>query len=271
MSTRNNRSNRKKGKVRRWLDSLLCVSSPEAPVRPSTQQHPSSHASLPLEPIQDTHVDTPNNDNTEQQAPSHVSPPAEPTQSADVDSANDENAPLPTSQSPSRTGTPVDTSGVKSGAWAGLRVSLKTLRDTPAMFGPLVSAASVLIDCFDTIEAATRNQEDYEHLAIELDTFVKSLATTCKGGAPSSVTDCVKGIGIVIKREAEEIENKVGRGTGRRMVMVNADGEDLVRRYRRIESLFRQLQTNIGMSTWAITNELMVASIAWREMQVQYG
>ncbi|QRW22463.1 Vegetative incompatibility protein HET-E-1 [Rhizoctonia solani] len=267
MSTRNNRSNRKKGKVRRWLDSLLCVSSPEDPVGPPTQQRPSSHASLPLEPIQDAHTDAPNNDNTEQQAPLHASPPAEPTQSADVDSVNDENAPLPTSQSPSRTGTPVDTSGVKSGAWEGLRASLKTLRDTPAMFGPLVSAASVLVDCFDTIEVAARNQQDYEHLATELDTLAKSLVTTCKGGAPSSVTDCVKGIAIVIKREAEEIENKVGRGTGRRMVMANADGEDLVRRYRRIESLFRQLQTNIGMSTWAITNELMVASIAWREMQ----
>ncbi|CAE6361772.1 unnamed protein product [Rhizoctonia solani] len=185
---------------------------------------------------------TPNYDNTEQQAPSHASLPAEPTQNGHVDSANDENAPLPTSQSPSRTATPVDTSGVKSGAWEGLRVSLNTLRDTPAMFGPLVSAASVLIDCFDTIEVAARNQQDYEHLATELDTLAKSLATTCKGGAPSSVTDCVKGIGIVIKREAEEIENKVGRGTGRRMVMANADGEDLVRRYRRIESLFRQLQ-----------------------------
>ncbi|KAF8695646.1 WD40 repeat-like protein, partial [Rhizoctonia solani] len=221
MSTANNRSNRKKGKVRRWLKGLCC---------------------LPLEPIQDTHADTPNYDNTEQQAPSHASLPAEPTQNGHVDSANDENAPLPTSQSPSRTATPVDTSGVKSGAWEGLRVSLNTLRDTPAMFGPLVSAASVLIDCFDTIEVAARNQQDYEHLATELDTLAKSLATTCKGGAPSSVTDCVKGIGIVIKREAEEIENKVGRGTGRRMVMANADGEDLVRRYRRIESLFRQLQ-----------------------------
>ncbi|KAF8747885.1 hypothetical protein RHS01_11190 [Rhizoctonia solani] len=126
------------------------------------------------------------------------------------------------------------------------------------MFGPLVSAASVLVDCFDTIEVAARNQQDYEHLATELDTLAKSLVTTCKGGAPSSVTDCVKGIGIVIKREAEEIENKVGRGTGRRMVMANADGEDLVRRYRRIESLFRQLQTNIGTSAWAIANELMV-------------
>ncbi|KAF8713797.1 WD domain, G-beta repeat, partial [Rhizoctonia solani] len=257
MSTRNNRSNRKKGKVRRWLDSLLCVSSPEAPVAPSTQQRPSLHASLPLEPIRDAHTDTPDGDNTEQQGPSHASLPAEPTQSADVDSVNDENAPLPTARPSAQISTPPDTSGVKSGAWTGLRLTLKTLRDTPAMFGPLVSAANVLLDCFDTIEAVARNQQDYEQLATELDALSKLLVTTCNEVAPGSAADCVTGIANTIKREANEIDSKLERGTGRRALMANADEQDLMRRYRRIQSLFRQLQTNIGMSTWANTNELV--------------
>ncbi|QRW22421.1 Vegetative incompatibility protein HET-E-1 [Rhizoctonia solani] len=260
MSTANNRSNRKKGKVRRWLDSLLCVSSPEDPVAPSIQQRSSSHASLPLEPIQDFHTDTPNDDNTAQQGPSHASLPAEPTQSAHVDSANDENAPLPTGQPSAQISTPPDTSGVKNGAWAGLRLTLKTLRDTPAMFGPLASAANVLLDCFDTIEAVARNQQDYEQLATELDALSKSLVTTCNEVAPGSAADCVAGIVNTIKREANEIDSKLERGTGRRALMANADEQDLMRRYRRIQSLFRQLQTNIGMSTWANTNELVVKS-----------
>ncbi|QRW22462.1 Vegetative incompatibility protein HET-E-1 [Rhizoctonia solani] len=257
MSTLNNRSNRKKGKVRRWLDSLLCVSSPEDPVGSSTQQHPSSHASFPLEPIQDAHTDIPNYDNTEQQAPSHASPPAKPTQNGHVDSANDENAPLPTSQSPSRTATPVDTSGVKSGAWAGLRVSLKTLRDTPAMFGPLVSAASVLLDCFDVIETVSSNQQDYDDLAADIDALSNALM---EAYTTETATGCMNGIMKSIERESNEIKNKTQRGTGRRVLMANADEQDLVRRYRRIESLFRQLQANIGMSTWANTKELVVNS-----------
>jgi uncharacterized protein (UPF0128 family) len=45
-----------------------------------------------------------------------------------------------------------------------------------------------------------------------------------------------------IEREAKEIEKKTGRGTGRRMIATKADEEDLMRRCRRIQWLFRQLQ-----------------------------
>ncbi|KAF8747893.1 WD40 repeat-like protein [Rhizoctonia solani] len=145
MSTRNNRSNRKKGKVRRWLDSLSCFSSPEDPV-----------------------------------------------------------APL---------------SGVKSGPWEGLRATLKTLRDTPAMFGPLVSAASVLLDCFDIIEAVSSNQQDYEDLATSLDALSKAFMGTYTVNISSSATGCVQGIVV-------------------RVLMASADEQDLMRRYRRIQSFF---------------------------------
>ncbi|KAF8702313.1 hypothetical protein RHS03_06371, partial [Rhizoctonia solani] len=94
MSTRNNRSNRKKGKVRRWLKGLCCFSD------------------------------------------------------------------------------------VESAPWEGLRASLETLRDTPAMFGPLVSAASVLLDCFNVIEAVSSNQQDYEDLATSLDALSKAFMGT---------------------------------------------------------------------------------------------
>ncbi|QRW22419.1 Vegetative incompatibility protein HET-E-1 [Rhizoctonia solani] len=152
-------------------------------------------------------------------------------------------------------------SGAKGGAWAGLRVSLKTLRETPAMFGPVVSAASILLDCLDTIEAIARNQRDYEYLATELGALSKSLATTYKRAAPGSDSDCVTGIAKATEREAKETESKTERRTGRRMLMANADQQDLMKRCKRIESLFRQLQTNVGMSTWANTNELVVVQL----------
>ncbi|KAF8689421.1 WD domain, G-beta repeat, partial [Rhizoctonia solani] len=148
--------------------------------------------------------------------------------------------------------------GSKSGTWAGLRVSLKTLRDAPGMFDSLVSAASILLECFDTVEAVARNQQDYEELAAELDVLTKSLLTTHKGAASGSSTDCVAGIAIAIEREAREIENKTKHSAGRRVLMANADEQDLMRRYGRIQSLFRQLQANVGMSTWANTNELIM-------------
>ncbi|KAF8747894.1 WD40 repeat-like protein [Rhizoctonia solani] len=134
----------------------------------------------------------------------------------------------------------------------------QTLRDTPAMFGPLVSAASILLECFDTVEAVARNQQDYKELAAELDVLTKSLLTTHKGAGLGSSTDCIAGIAIAIKQEAREIENKTKHSAGRRVLMANADEQDLMRRYGRIQLLFWQLQANVGMSTWANTNKLIM-------------
>ncbi|KAF8749270.1 WD40 repeat-like protein [Rhizoctonia solani] len=47
-----------------------------------------------------------------------------------------------------------------------------------------------------------------------------------------------------IERESNEIKSKTQRGTGRRVLMASADEQDLMRRYRRIQSLFRQLQNS---------------------------
>ncbi|KAF8726407.1 WD40 repeat-like protein, partial [Rhizoctonia solani] len=150
--------------------------------------------------------------------------------------------------------------GSKSGTWAGLRVLLKTLRDTPAMFGPLILAASILLKCFNTVEAVARNQQDYKELAAELDVLTKSLLTTHKGAASGSSTDCVAGIAIAIKWEAKEIKNKTKHSAGRQVLMANTDKQDLMRQYGWIQLLFRQLQANVGMSTWANTNKLIMLS-----------
>jgi hypothetical protein len=115
----------------------------------------------------------------------------------------------------SQTNVSAGKSGGKSKAWKGLRVSLKSLRDNPVMFGPVVSAANVLLDSFDTIEVwrtpryltvcpsqltrsihqvAAKNQKDYEDLATELGKLSISLAQDYKEPASSSGASCVIGI-----------------------------------------------------------------------------
>jgi hypothetical protein len=106
-------------------------------------------------------------------------------------------------------------SGAKSKAWKGLRESLTSLKGSPVMFGPIASAANVLLDCFDTIEVwqtpryltvypsqltrsihqvAARNKKDYEDLATELGELSRSLARDYKEPASSSGASCVIGI-----------------------------------------------------------------------------
>ncbi|CCO37222.1 hypothetical protein BN14_11376 [Rhizoctonia solani AG-1 IB] len=159
---------RSKSKRKRSLDSddnhLHGPSSrPFTPASP--QPTPEPHASVDSQPTNDTHMEAPDGQGTT--------------------SALNELR--------SQTNVLAGKSGAKSKAWAGLRVSLKSLRDTPAMFGPVVSAADVLLDSFDTIEAAARNQQDYEYLATELEGLSISLVQGHKGSASSSGAGCVIG------------------------------------------------------------------------------
>ncbi|CUA75297.1 Vegetative incompatibility protein HET-E-1 [Podospora anserina] [Rhizoctonia solani] len=142
--------------------------------------------------------------------------------------------------------------------WIGLRSSLQGLGGASGLFPHLASAAGILLECFNGIESAARNQQDYEHLAKELTTTTESLAEIIKAPTPPSLTKCITGITLDIKSQAEGIKQKSTGGTIGRMVVAKEDEEDVIRHYRRIQSCFRQLQMNLNASTWSIANEHLV-------------
>ncbi|CAE6455424.1 unnamed protein product [Rhizoctonia solani] len=57
-----------------------------------------------------------------------------------------------------------------------------------------------------------------------------------------------------IEQQTQEIKDKLAK-RGERIRQATVDEEELLRHYRRIESLFRQLQTDATVSVWSITNE----------------
>ncbi|QRW22395.1 Vegetative incompatibility protein HET-E-1 [Rhizoctonia solani] len=61
-----------------------------------------------------------------------------------------------------------------------------------------------------------------------------------------------------IEKQANEIKKKKERGIGRPLLEASSDEKDVIRHYRRIQSLFRQLQANLSMNTWSVANDLMV-------------
>ncbi|CAE6474137.1 unnamed protein product, partial [Rhizoctonia solani] len=72
------------------------------------------------------------------------------------------------------------------------------------------------------------------------------------------MTKCISGITIEIEQQAEQIDNMRIRNAARKFLVAKADEENVLRHYRRIQSLFRQLQTNLSMSTWSMTNAQLV-------------
>ncbi|CAE6362321.1 unnamed protein product, partial [Rhizoctonia solani] len=142
--------------------------------------------------------------------------------------------------------------------WASLRVALDGLGSASRVFPHLASAASILLDCFDGLETAARNRSDYEDLTRELTSLIQSLEAHTKTPGSPSMTKCISGIMMEIEQQAEEIGKRSAPG---RFLFAQADEENVLRHYRRIQSLFRQLQTNLSMSTWSMTNAQLVKTL----------
>ncbi|GAB1524878.1 hypothetical protein RhiTH_008034 [Rhizoctonia solani] len=172
---------------------------------------------------------------------------------------------------PTRTTTePVE----DSKAWTSLLASLNKLKGIARLIPSVADAAGVLLDCFDTIEAAAKSQQDYEDLATELAVLSDILAQQIEGMGSEAVSKCVSGVAQYVRvpntqamtdrdisaigRQAEEIKKKRGRAKERRLQQASSDEKDVMRHYRRIQSLFRQLQANLSMNTWSVANDLMV-------------
>ncbi|GAB1525938.1 hypothetical protein RhiTH_009104 [Rhizoctonia solani] len=150
-------------------------------------------------------------------------------------------------------------SGAKNILCSGMRVSLNALSKASGVLGPLGAAASILLDCFDTIETTSKNQQAYEDLAAELAALSQFLSEHPEEKKSSPMFGSVSGIVKQIENEAIEVKRKAEGGTGG-LLTAQLDEQELTRHYRRIQSLFQQLQasTNLGASIWSVTNRILV-------------
>ncbi|CAE6466217.1 unnamed protein product, partial [Rhizoctonia solani] len=140
-------------------------------------------------------------------------------------------------------------------AVSGLWKSLGVLRDNASVFPPLSSAAGIILSCIEAFEAVGNNRQEYEDLFTELARLSEFLSQRMQGSGSLPASKSFLSISKSIEQQAQEIKAKLGRGVGERLRQTTMDEEELLRQYRRIESLFRQLQTDASLSTWSIVNK----------------
>ncbi|CAE7050278.1 unnamed protein product [Rhizoctonia solani] len=132
-------------------------------------------------------------------------------------------------------------------AWSRLGNSLHVLERSVDSFPPLRSAIGSLIDCLDVVKKAASNRADCEELAQEfqsmadvLQEYVEELDSEPSNGSIANITEC-------IRCQVEEIKQK--GGTTGHLLDATRNEEDVIRSYRRVERLFRQLQCDLSMRT----------------------
>ncbi|KAJ1299657.1 hypothetical protein OPQ81_009109 [Rhizoctonia solani] len=143
-------------------------------------------------------------------------------------------------------------------AWTGLEEALRALRVTIKICPPLSSAVDDLVSCLPIFEAAAKNRSDYDELATGLKSTVHLLIRHLNDTVSEETVNAIAGTANSIRDEIESINrNQSSSRPCRILGALNAE-DDLLRRYRRIEQLFRQLQGEASLSTWNTVNELMI-------------
>ncbi|KAB5589875.1 hypothetical protein CTheo_6676 [Ceratobasidium theobromae] len=141
--------------------------------------------------------------------------------------------------------------------WTGLRSAFEELRKVARPFPLLESTIYSLIPCLDLLEAAARNRKEYEEIASDLKGLGESLTQRMKDANSTRMSRCIENVLMGIEQQSTLIKEKESRGTGRRLLEARVDEDDVIGHYRKIQSLFRQLQNDAILSTWSIANELL--------------
>ncbi|KAG8688348.1 hypothetical protein FRC11_005588, partial [Ceratobasidium sp. 423] len=138
---------------------------------------------------------------------------------------------------------------------SGLEQALRKLRIAADICPPFSSAVDGLTSCLHVFEAAARNRREYKDMTAGLRSLVGQLIRHLEAAPSEEIIDCISPISEVIRKEIESIGIRQSHSGVRHVFDVSGDEEDLLRRYRRIEQLFRQIQGEASMSTWNITSK----------------
>ncbi|KAF9542708.1 WD40 repeat-like protein [Agrocybe pediades] len=132
-------------------------------------------------------------------------------------------------------------------AWKATEVALRLLEKSADVFPPLKSAVGGLVACLDLAKNVTGNQEEYVKLAEELkkmagdlEPYASQLAADGDGGS----------IALILKsidKELVEIKEQQDRSMSKKIFEAADDRGDIPTRYRKINSLFQRLLSDVTL------------------------
>ncbi|CAE6478535.1 unnamed protein product [Rhizoctonia solani] len=133
--------------------------------------------------------------------------------------------------------------------WSRLANSLRALETGVGLFPPLKSAIGAFRGCLDIVQQAAQNRADYGELANELQSMADMLKQFAGGLELEPSNGSIANIAQCMQHEVSDIERRQDGGADRRLRDATHDQENVIRCYRRVERLFRQLQTDLSMRT----------------------
>ncbi|CAE6448266.1 unnamed protein product, partial [Rhizoctonia solani] len=148
----------------------------------------------------------------------------------------------------------------KSSVLQNLNNALKSLHQGARVFPPLQAAIEGVVSCVEAIEFTLKNRSEFEEITFNLTALSHSLAQHLQESKSPQISEFIQNIATCVEEQVTVINNKRERGTGRYLVAVEQDEDEILRVYRRIEGIFRLLQTEASLKTWSIAEEQLAGS-----------
>ncbi|KDN33726.1 hypothetical protein RSAG8_13185, partial [Rhizoctonia solani AG-8 WAC10335] len=114
---------------------------------------------------------------------------------------------------------------------------------------------STLKSTLEVIERAAKNRSDYAELATNLNSITESLVVHLQSAKSTRMSNCIDNFAHGILQEIKEISQQQSQSTLRHYVEVHSSEEDLIKRYRRIDALFKRLEMDARLSFWSLYDE----------------
>ncbi|KAF4609693.1 hypothetical protein D9613_011929 [Agrocybe pediades] len=146
--------------------------------------------------------------------------------------------------------------------WKATETALRLLEKNADGFPPLKTAVGVLVTCLDLAKDVIGNQEEYVKLADEFKDMASTLAPYASKLAASDEGGSIALIIKSINEELGEIKRQLERGKFKKTVEAADDQSDILARYRKIDSLFRRLVSDVTLRTHVEIGKLREATDA---------
>ncbi|CEL56325.1 hypothetical protein RSOLAG1IB_11896 [Rhizoctonia solani AG-1 IB] len=136
--------------------------------------------------------------------------------------------------------------------------ALKLLYKCAAVFPPLQAAVQELILCVGAKNLNPKHRVEYKELTASMTSLSTSLSQHLQESKSASMTEFVERMSIAVKEQTDIITSKQQNVAGHYLARAQEDQDEIMNAYRRIESLFRQLQCDATLSVWSTVDEHLV-------------
>ncbi|KAF4609761.1 hypothetical protein D9613_011913 [Agrocybe pediades] len=147
-------------------------------------------------------------------------------------------------------------------AWKATETVLRLLEKSADACPPLKSAVGGLVACLNLAKDVIGNREEYSKLADEFKDMASALEPYASKLAASDAQGSIARILKSINEELSEINRQLERGRFKGIVEAADDKGDILERYRKIDSLFRRLLSDIILRNYVEIGKLREATDA---------